>query len=64
MAIIDAGQYQDWIRAFDRHERAKRRSDAAGATGNQALIDYLRPELDEANRDLNTAIKILNRQAR
>jgi hypothetical protein len=64
MAILDAGPFQDWIRAFDGYERAQRRYDAAGRTGNQALVDYLRPELEAASRDLNTAIKILNSQAR
>lgn len=64
MAILDAGPFQDWIRAFDRHEQAQRRHDAAGRTGNKALINYLRPELDAAARDLNTATKALNDQVR
>lgn len=62
MAILDAGPFQDWIRAFDRNERAQKRYDAAGRTGNEALIKYLRPELDEAGRDLNAATRALNNQ--
>lgn len=64
MAILDAGPFQDWIRAFDRQERAQKRYDAAGQTGNEALINYLRPELDEAGRELNAATKALNSQYR
>ncbi len=64
MAILDAGPFQDWIRAFDRHERAQKRYDAAGRTGNEALIKYLRPESDEAGRDLNAATRALNNQHR
>ena len=64
MAILDAGPFQDWIGAFDRHERAQKRYNAAGGTGNEALINYLRPELDEAGRDLNAATKALNNQFR
>lgn len=54
MAILDAGPIQDWIRAFDSHERAKRRFDAASATGNQVLMNYLRQEMEDAARNLNT----------
>ncbi len=64
MAMLDASPFQEWVRAFDEYERAKRRWDAAGATGNQALIDHLRPELDEASRDLDAAIKTLNKRVR
>jgi hypothetical protein len=64
MAMLDAGPFQEWVRAFDMHERAQRRYEAAGRTGNQALIDYLRPGLEETRRDLNTTIKALNNQAR
>lgn len=64
MAILDAGPFQDWIRAFDRHERAQKRYDAASRTGNEALINYLRPELDEAGRELNAATRALNDQYR
>jgi len=60
MALLDAGPYQDWIRAFDNWERAKSRFDAAGRTGNQALIEYLRPHVDRAQRELNAALKTLN----
>lgn len=64
MAILDAGPFQDWIRAFDRHERAQKRYDAAGRIWNEALINYLRPELDEAGRELNAATRALNNQYR
>lgn len=64
MAILDAGPMQDWIRAFDRHELSKRRWDAANATGNRALIDYLRGDVDSAARDLNAALKTLNELSR
>jgi len=64
MAMLDASPFQEWVRAFDGYERAKRRWDAAGATGNRALIDYLRPELEGASRDLDVAIKTLNKQVR
>lgn len=64
MAILDSGPFQDWIRAFDRHERAQKRYDAAGRIRNEALINYLRPELDEAGRELNAATRALNNQYR
>ncbi|HCB76765.1 MAG TPA: hypothetical protein DEP91_11450 [Sphingomonas bacterium] len=64
MAILDAGPFQDWIRAFDRHERAQKRYAAAGRIRNEALINYLRPELDEAGRELNAATRALNNQYR
>lgn len=55
--IMDAGPFQNWIRAFDRHEQAKRRWDAANAIGNQGLINYLRADLDQAAQELNAAIR-------
>jgi hypothetical protein len=64
MAILDAGPFLDWIRAFDGHQQAQKRYNAAGGTGNDALINYLRPKLDEAARDLNAATKALNNQFR
>jgi len=64
MAIVDAGPYQDWIRAFDQHERAERRHEAAWGIGNQALIAYLRLELDTAAKELNAATRTLNDQSR
>ena len=64
MAIIDAGPFQDWVRAFDRHDQAQPRHDAAGRIGNQALIQHLRSELDAAARELNNATRALNAQVR
>ena len=64
MAIMDAGPFQDWIRAFDHHEQARKRYDAAGQTGNAALIEYLRPGLEDAARALNLATRSLNNQFR
>ena len=59
MVILDAGPYQEWIRAFDNWDRAKRRFEAAGAQGNSALTDYLRGSLETARQEYNAAIKAL-----
>jgi len=59
MAILDAGPYQEWTRAFDRYDRAKRRSDAAGQMGIAALNDYLRADLDQSAYDLQQATRAL-----
>lgn len=63
MPMIDVGLFQNWIQAFDNHERAQRRYDAAAKLGDRALIDYLRPELDAASGRLNAAIKELRSSA-
>lgn len=60
MAILDASPFEDWIRAFDNHERARKRFDEANTTGNKALINYLRQEVDDAAKNLNVALRILN----
>ena len=60
MAILDAGPFQDWIRAVERSERAHRLNDAAGITGNRALIAEMRKNLDVVDRELNAAIKAIN----
>lgn len=57
MAILDAGPYQAWIKAFDEHERAERRFEAASRLGNQALIAYLRAQREEAAQTLHAAIR-------
>lgn len=60
MPILDASLYQYWISAFDRHDRARKRYEAATATGNGALIDYLRNDLEQAAHEFNQAIRALN----
>lgn len=55
--VMDAGPYQEWMKAFDRHEQAKRRWDAAHAIGDQGLITYLRAELDQTAQLLHAAIR-------
>jgi hypothetical protein len=60
VAILDAGPFQTWISAFDRHERAQRRYEAAGRLNNRELIDYLRGDLDQAAAELNAAIRAMN----
>jgi hypothetical protein len=57
--IMDASLFQGWIRAHDHYEQARRRHDAALATGNSDLIDYLRSDMDHAAQELNQAIKEL-----
>lgn len=59
MAILDAGVYQDWIRAFDRWEQAQRRYDAGAAFGNSALTEYLRGSLETARQEYSAAIKAI-----
>ncbi len=59
MAILDAGPVQDWIKAFDEHERAKQRWEAANRMANQALINYLRTDMDRAAQALHAAIRAL-----
>jgi hypothetical protein len=59
MAILDAGVYQDWIRAFDHWEQAERRYNAAAAFGNNALTEYLRRSLEAARQEYNAAIKAI-----
>ncbi len=63
MAILDAGTYQGWIKAFDNYDQAQRRLDAAGSTGNRESIGYLRGNLEKASREYNAAIKALNEGA-
>lgn len=58
--ILDMGPIQDWINAQDAYGRAKTRHDAAQATGNRALIDYTRSDLENTGRAVNAALKVLN----
>ncbi len=60
MALIDAGLFQNWKRAFDNHDRIERQWRAAGATNNKALIDHLTVELNVAGQELNAALRELN----
>ncbi len=57
MAVMDAGLYQAWIRAFDNWDRAQRRFGAAGAINDAALTNYLRGDWETARREYNDAIK-------
>ena len=50
--VMDAGPYQDWMKAFDNHERAQRRWEAANKLGNPALINYTRTDLEQAAAEL------------
>jgi signal-transduction protein with cAMP-binding, CBS, and nucleotidyltransferase domain len=59
MAIVDAGIYQDWIRAFDNWERAQRRYDAAPVVGDRALMNYLHASLQSAAREYQAACRAI-----
>ena len=59
MAILDAGIYQAWIRAFDSWEQAQRRYDAAPAVGDRALTDYLRASLHSAAQEYQAAVRAI-----
>ena len=57
MAILDASPFQTWMTAFDNWDRAQRRYNAAGQLGNQELVAYLRPLLDQAERAYHAAVR-------
>ncbi len=57
--VMEVGPYQEWMQAFDRHEHAKRRWEAANALGDQGLINYTRSDLDQAAQVLRAAIRAL-----
>jgi hypothetical protein len=60
MALVDASYFQDWVRAVERSDRAHRLYDAAGPTGNRALIEEMRKNVDLVDRELNAAVKAIN----
>lgn len=59
MAILDVGPFQEWIKAHENYERAKRLWDAANRLGHQQLIMYVRADMDQAERALHAAIRAL-----
>jgi hypothetical protein len=59
MAIHDAGMYEDWIRAFDKFERAQRRYDAAPVVGDRGLVDYLRASFQSAAQEYQAACRVI-----
>ncbi|WP_066812718.1 hypothetical protein [Sphingomonas asaccharolytica] len=60
MAILDASLFQDWIAAAERSERQHRLFEMAGRTGNKALVEEIRKNLEITDRELNAATKAIN----
>jgi hypothetical protein len=62
MAMVDVGEFQEWIRAYDNWERAQRRYDALSAFDNGPFTEFLRESLETARKNYNAAIKDMKQQ--